>query len=266
MKKKRNEFLTNILAYLVKNEQFDLPMKWFRFLKWTLLPFSLFMIFTYDPDLYMIIILICYPIITYVSMLFYSTASKKYNNETIWNLGICFILPPVTLFCVTYAKWNIVYTNNLFIFTAIATVLLSGFVCFNMKSQLESSVLYSTNTVKEDMISILIVIVLTMICYSYGVIITTNCSLDYSEAKIMKTKIMKKIIATDLYATDYYFLLDSENLFKNELEIAVKKSFFMKRKKGDIVELKIKQGFLHIPWYKIMETTHINGEIVDREE
>lgn len=92
--------------------------------------------------------------------------------------------------------------------------------------------------------------VIFSLIYSCGGIVIVNCAFDASKPTEYKTKVLDQSITTGR-STTYYLKLDTWGARKESEDESVPKSVYYSVKKGDLVTVYVKKGFLSIPWYFI---------------
>jgi hypothetical protein len=87
-------------------------------------------------------------------------------------------------------------------------------------------------------------------CIVYAIACTgmVNCAFDWSRPTQYKAKVLERSITTGK-STTYYLKLGAWGPRKESEDESVPKSVYYSVKKGDLVTVYLKRGFLNIPWY-----------------
>ena len=119
------------------------------------------------------------------------------------------------------------------------------FVCFTMFA------LYYLTGINRDIPSIIsqtIMMLIVSALYGYGSVVKLNCTFDGSKPQIIHTTIYNQ---NTQYSKGYhyYLYLNSWDSDQSPKKIEVSRSTYHEYHIGSNVDVKLKKGFLNIPWY-----------------
>ncbi|WP_017258697.1 hypothetical protein [Pedobacter arcticus] len=96
-----------------------------------------------------------------------------------------------------------------------------------------------------------VIMLIVVIVYGFGCIRTVNCVLDKSEQSLFKVAVLDKHV-TRGKSTSHYLQLNKwgpQQKINNE---KVSRRMFNNIYTGDFVTVRLKQGYLHAPWYIVL--------------
>jgi hypothetical protein len=91
-------------------------------------------------------------------------------------------------------------------------------------------------------------IMIFVLAYSYGSMIVTNCLFDNSKPEIYHTHVLRKHM-TGGKRNNFYLMLDKWGPQTKPGDILVSGSLYRRTQAGDEMDVYVKKGTLHIPWY-----------------
>ncbi|HEY4149716.1 MAG TPA: hypothetical protein VGM41_12340 [Chitinophagaceae bacterium] len=89
-------------------------------------------------------------------------------------------------------------------------------------------------------------------CYSFGLIVLSNCYYDSSKPDSFQVQVTGKHITTGKH-TSYYLTLSPWGRFSEEKDQSVRRSFYEEVQTGQSLHVHLHEGRWHIPWYFVME-------------
>lgn len=209
----------------------------------TLLVLFLIKYFNEDSFIYILVFL---PLIVIFIVIFFKGIikydEKKEDEKTIYPNVLWGLLAPIfglllhTLFTINILKYDAVWDVLIY-----ATFIIFFLCIYGSKD-------YKFSNVRE--IGTVFSLLLFSAMYSYSLILISNKFFDDSTPILYKASIMEKRISKGK-RTNYYFKLYNKKLSKDKEEFYVTKFLYNTKNVGDSIKVKVKQGKLNIPYYKV---------------
>lgn len=144
-------------------------------------------------------------------------------------------------------EFNILDYTNAWLYSLIITPALTLF--FIKISNHEFELEKENKLAQRVMFSIYFLI---FYLYSFFIIITLNCSFDYSEQRFIKSKVIDKHTTKSKYSSlNYYLDIESPKKSRVNESIAISKEEWNKTNIGEPLELGVRGGLLGIKWYEV---------------
>lgn len=188
---------------------------------------------------------IAIPVVTLINLKFSNGLFRiDENNESVHpSLAWAIFAPSFALVLRALLDFNIYDFNKAWLYTSILAVAILAIIFIrNQEFDFKKTKDYLTAS------SILIIVV----CYSYGTIVTLNCYFDKSDSKLYKATIVNKRISKDKN-TSYYLELTKWGTQDNNKEVSVEQDFYDRMKNGDQVTIYFQNGWFNIPWFFVTD-------------
>lgn len=197
------------------------------------------------PYEFAILTSIAIPVLTLINLKFSSGLFRiDENNESVHpSLSWAIFAPSFALGLRALLDFKIYDFNNAGLFTSILAVALLNIIFLRNRE-------FNFKKAKDYLAASSILI--AVVCYSYGAIITLNCYYDKSDSKIYKATIVNKRISTGKNISYYLELTKWGTQDKNE-EVSVKQEFYNQFENGDQVTIYFQNGWFNIPWFFVSD-------------
>lgn len=105
---------------------------------------------------------------------------------------------------------------------------------------------HSIGVIKQQVIAMFVVSAL----YGFSSVRSVNCAFDNSNKKIFEATILKHRVSKGR-STSYFLTLSAWGPQANVEEVEIGRKLYYDVSVGDTVEIQLKEGLLHIPWFKV---------------
>ena len=157
------------------------------------------------------------------------------------SLAVGFMMPSFGLMIRALIDYTILQYNNLFLMTLACSIILLLLLWYCTGSFKDSSRLVRS-----------LYYIIFFAIFSFGALTQVNALEDHSKEIVYSAQVLDKTISKGK-STTYYLELSPWGPRKNEERVSVPGAFFQKTEIGESVQVHLKNGYLHVPWFYITD-------------
>ena len=197
-----------------------------------------------DNTALVVIVLLCYPVLSIIIMLFSKGLVKFLSNSKISVYGFTmlgFLLPSFVLLLKSLSEYTVNSYSHLWLpFFVISSVFFAVLYIIGINKTVASITGQAA------------IMLIASLIYGFGSTRQINCAFDKSTPKLIHSTINSKWIEQSK-GTHYHLKINSWDADLKPKDIEVSEDIYDKYSTGNTIDVELKSGLLNIPWFYINE-------------
>ncbi len=196
----------------------------------------------YEP---LLILLLLLPwVAVFITWYFKGLMRFDARKKSAWpSISFIIYLPAFAVLIRCLADYHL-YTPGAIWTPVIATALIATFISLQLCRKAVAEI--------KNKGAAIALAVLVAGCYSFGLIVFTNCYYDSYKSTVFDVEVTGKHINRGK-STTYYLQLAPWGRFTEDKDISVNKNLYNDVQEGQLVRIHLREGKWHIPWYFIVK-------------